>query len=264
MIASHGHGAVSEVRLGELTLGLKRFAPHARVERHRHETAYCCVLLRGLVEERAATTRRLEPGALTIRTPGAAHSLRFDKTAAVAVIIEIGIDRYVRLESEGFVRPFGEVKSAAVNAAAVRLAREFPARDGAARLVMEGVALELLGMAAGASHWDGRAVAPTWLRRARERVMDDAWGGYSVKTLAAEVGVHASHLAAAFRAWYGESPGDLLRRRRLDRAADLLRTHLPLTEVALSAGYYDQSHFTNDFRARTGMTPREFREAIRT
>jgi AraC-like DNA-binding protein len=41
----------------------------------------------------------------------------------------------------------------------------------------------------------------------------------------------------------------------------MLDTRLPLTEVALAAGFYDQSHFIRCFRKFAGMTPSKFREA---
>jgi AraC-like DNA-binding protein len=264
MIARHHSADVARVRVGGMTLELKRFLPLARVERHSHEGAYCCVLLNGTVEERLVHARELRPGDLTIRAPGAAHTLRFGKGLARAVVVEIDAEKYSDLEAGGFVPAPAEIKSSAIASAAVRLAHEFPLRDSASTLILEGLALELLGVAARSWRRLASPEPPAWLKRARERVMDDARGGYTVKDLAKHAGVHPTHLAAAFRTWYDQSPGELMRQRRLDRALELLRTELPLTEVALAAGYYDQSHFTHDVRARTGLTPRALRGAIRS
>jgi AraC family transcriptional regulator len=38
---------------------------------------------------------------------------------------------------------------------------------------------------------------------------------------------------------------------------------LPLAEIALAAGFTDQSHLTRVFRRQTRMTPSEFRRASR-
>jgi AraC-like DNA-binding protein len=35
-----------------------------------------------------------------------------------------------------------------------------------------------------------------------------------------------------------------------------------LTDVALGAGYFDQSHFIKDFTAFTGTTPKDFFSAL--
>ena len=60
-----------------------------------------------------------------------------------------------------------------------------------------------------------------------------------------------------FRDDVGMSPKQFCRVQRFQRALKLLATRkdLPLIEVALACGYYDQAHFTNDFRAFAGITP---------
>jgi AraC family transcriptional regulator len=67
-------------------------------------------------------------------------------------------------------------------------------------------------------------------------------------------------LARTFRRQRGESVGDCVRRLRVESARRLLEDgRQPLSEVALAAGFADQSHFTRVFRRLTGMTPGEYR-----
>lgn len=57
----------------------------------------------------------------------------------------------------------------------------------------------------------------------------------------------------------GLTPKWLIQRRRLQEAAERLRTRTaPLGEVAAVLGYADQPHFSRDFSRVTGMTPGEF------
>jgi AraC-like DNA-binding protein len=57
----------------------------------------------------------------------------------------------------------------------------------------------------------------------------------------------------------GLTPKWLVQRRRLQEAAERLRTgSTPLVEVAAVLGYADQPHFSRDFSRVTGMTPGEF------
>jgi len=47
---------------------------------------------------------------------------------------------------------------------------------------------------------------------------------------------------------------------RIDYARrKILTSHEPLVEIALSAGFADQTHFTRSFKRITGRTPTEFR-----
>jgi AraC-like DNA-binding protein len=57
----------------------------------------------------------------------------------------------------------------------------------------------------------------------------------------------------------GLTPKWLIQRRRLQEAAERLRTRpTTLGEVSAGLGYADQSHFIRDFSRVTAMTPGEF------
>lgn len=54
--------------------------------------------------------------------------------------------------------------------------------------------------------------------------------------------------------------GDYVNDLRVRSAAESLSpSDLPLAEIAVGNGFYDQSHFTRVFRAKVGMTPGAFR-----
>jgi transcriptional regulator GlxA family with amidase domain len=62
----------------------------------------------------------------------------------------------------------------------------------------------------------------------------------------------------------GESPARYRRERQLDIAADwLLRTNLPVQEVALRAGFASGRQLTKMFRHFRGRSPLEFRRKKR-
>ena len=85
----------------------------------------------------------------------------------------------------------------------------------------------------------------------------------SLAELAAGVGVHPVTLARAFRRTFGCTIGEYLRRLRIERAAEQLATGTqPLAEIALAAGFADQSHFSNVFRRRVGMSPSAYRREV--
>jgi AraC-like DNA-binding protein len=68
-----------------------------------------------------------------------------------------------------------------------------------------------------------------------------------------------------FQGSFHLSPQKYLRKLRLRIASRaLIYTKRPLSDVALSCGFADQSHFTRQFRQQFGRTPREYREHFQT
>jgi AraC-like DNA-binding protein len=59
---------------------------------------------------------------------------------------------------------------------------------------------------------------------------------------------------------YGTTAGAYLRGIHVQRAADALaHPSAPLAQIALEAGFADQSHFTRVFRTASGVTPQRWR-----
>lgn len=105
--------------------------------------------------------------------------------------------------------------------------------------------------------------APGWLQRVCERLRDECGRDFSLGDVAREAGVHPVYLTRVFRKHLRCTPGDYLRRCRLDKAAALLTLRrLPLAEVAHACGYYDQAHFSHAFRRAYGLAPSAYREAL--
>jgi signal transduction histidine kinase/ligand-binding sensor domain-containing protein/CheY-like chemotaxis protein len=83
---------------------------------------------------------------------------------------------------------------------------------------------------------------------------------FGVGELAKAVFQDRSHLFRRTRELLGESPSDLLRRVRLERAAELLRQNRgSVAEVAYAAGFNSVSNFCRTFRVMYGATPSEYR-----
>jgi AraC family transcriptional regulator len=82
----------------------------------------------------------------------------------------------------------------------------------------------------------------------------------SLEALAQQVGFSAYHFTYLFRQTTGKTPHQFVLDKRLEQARQLLKaTDLPLSQVALDVGFQNQSHFTQAFKSRLGMTPRQYR-----
>lgn len=97
---------------------------------------------------------------------------------------------------------------------------------------------------------------PGLTRRIREYIESHLDENISLEALASTAGLSVHHFARAFRQTVGVPPHEYLLRQRVDRARQMLnQTDLPLSEIALSVGFSDHSHFARHFRRLTGTTP---------
>lgn len=82
---------------------------------------------------------------------------------------------------------------------------------------------------------------------------------FNIGILADSLGMSRRQLHRRIHALTGESPTDLLRRLRLDRARQLLDSRsATISEVAYAVGYSSPSNFARAFREQFGLSPSEY------
>jgi AraC family transcriptional regulator len=82
----------------------------------------------------------------------------------------------------------------------------------------------------------------------------------SLIEISAAAGLSPTHLTGVFRRHTGTTPYAYVVKRRLERAISLLRgTDMPISHVAIEAGFADQQHLTRVLRARHDATPKQVR-----
>jgi len=105
---------------------------------------------------------------------------------------------------------------------------------------------------------------PLVLQKAVERMKLFYFERHRVDDLAALAGMSASHFSRVFKAAFGTSPIDWLRRERISQAKRrLAETDDAIKEIAGQVGYADRFFFSKDFKQLAGLTPREFRDRER-
>ncbi len=84
----------------------------------------------------------------------------------------------------------------------------------------------------------------------------------NIKVLSAIGGLSPYQLDRRVRQVFGLSTGQWILKQRLDLARQqLLQTNISIAEIALNAGYREQSAFSRQFIRATGFTPSAFRRA---
>ncbi len=241
------------VRLAHLEA--TRRAEH--VDEHSHDDAHFVLATHGRYVTTAAGPETEGP-VLVYNPPGVVHRDRFVEAGGyfLAVSFEAADWRALAEVGRGAAIDALRLTGPAARRAALRLTRALLARD-AEPLSLEGLSLELAAQALAPVH-DGDQ-RPPWLDLAETYLADAFDQPIGVADLARVAGVHPVHLARGYRRWMGAAPGDRLRARRLERAADLLmRGRAAIGEIALASGFCDQSHLNRQFVRAYGVTPGEF------
>ena len=83
----------------------------------------------------------------------------------------------------------------------------------------------------------------------------------NVDTIAAQFGIGRTNFYRKVRELTGMSPNDYLRKSRMERAAELLRTtELPVSDVCAQVGIPDAQYFSKVFKVYFELTPTAYRE----
>jgi AraC-like DNA-binding protein len=111
--------------------------------------------------------------------------------------------------------------------------------------------------------WRG-GLPPRVLRRVQEYVDSHLDEPLELDQLAATADLSLHHFARAFKTSVGVPPHQFVLQRRLSVARDLLTsTDRPISNIALTAGFSDQSHFARHFRQSFAVSPSAFRRSHR-
>ena len=240
-LALHGR-EVARQQLGGFLLSITRYERDSAIRAHDHEASYATVVLRGGYEETAgATSLDCVAGSIVVHPAGDRHANRFAGPTTCLNIVGTSFHQRSLI-------PMG-----VASGIAAKLRREFLQPDDVSGQIIEALMLELDALTRRGSSRDDRV--PAWLRDVRHSVESRFAEAVTVTTLAAEVGVHPTHLARTFRSHFAVTVGEMVRACRIRHAKKELACGASPAEIATAIGFADQSHFTRVFRSLTGTTP---------
>ncbi len=92
-------------------------------------------------------------------------------------------------------------------------------------------------------------------------VKDHYTSRITLKDVCSELHVNPSYFSYLFSQEMGRTFVDYLTDVRLDKAEDLLlNTSMSILDISIATGFENQSYFTKVFKARAGITPRQYRK----
>jgi AraC family transcriptional regulator len=254
-------------KAAEFTLTETAYAARHQLPKHSHERACFIVVLQGTFSEVYEKRQRAcEPLTLIFRPPNETHQNRFHDQGARCLNVEVNeqwlrrVGMYSRAldDSADFCGgPFSQL--------AAGIYREYRQMDEASPLAIEGLLLGIVAEATRRSMPSSSVGRPRWIGQAEEMIRARFREPLTLMGIAAAVNAHPVHLSTVFHETYGCTIGEFKRRLRVEFACGQLSgSDEPIIKIALSAGFYDQSHFSRTFKRHTGITPAAYRSLFRS
>jgi AraC family transcriptional regulator len=246
-----------------MTVSRVRYEPHAETPPHSNEQALLVFVESGGYAKEVEETTEFACSENNVLFIPAKHTQAdlFGQEQTTCIVVDCDQALLQKAHDCG-----AEFKKASVSAGAelaafgVRLAKELKNIDAVSPLVFESLLLHALASSFRQYDPRGGPRVPPWLFEARELLRKRFAESITMEGVAAEVGIHPVNLSQEFRRLFKSTPGNYLRKLRVDFASrQLIQTNLPLVEIAMGAAFADQAHFSRVFRERTGLTPSEYR-----
>lgn len=262
-----GGSDLHEVTAGPFRISAVVFPPHLHIPSHYHEKACVSVILEGrFLQEFPGRSCDCPSGSVLAKPAGERHVDRWFSVASRHVIIEVEEAEPGDLGAcREVIQRISHGSDPGVGVLARRISTELARPDDVTPTALQGLALLTLSrLLRDRDPVNGRSRVQPWLSRVREVLHGHFRSAPALTSLAREAGVHPDYLSRAFVARFGVSISEYVRGLRVEAAlAELATSDASLASVAQRCGFSDQSHLTRLVKQRTGLTPREYRDAHR-
>lgn len=266
LLSDSGHNSATLLQSSGLKFSETHYPASLKMPVHQHGlAAFSFVLVGEYTESLGRRQRECKPLSSVYHPQGESHSVVFHQSESRIFRVELSDMWCARISDYlPILHQPAEFDGGLLAFLAMRLFGEIQRQDAWAALAIEGLMLEImaeLGRARDSLKSSGKS---HWIEQVKESLASQLSETPSLTELAESVGVHPVHLSREFRKRFNCTVGDYLRRLRIEQAcAELINSDVPMSEIALAAGFYDQSHFSNIFKKITGMTPAAWRTASR-
>ena len=253
-------------RISSFELSERVYSPGYHTPQHTHKQALFCFVMQGhYTENYEGKTRECTSSTLLFHPPGEMHAEHFHEAGGRSFIVEIAPEWLAHVQEQLPVTGgSADFHGGVFELLARKMYREFTHEDCASSLIIEGLMMEMLGEMTRRRTTTIGHESPRWLQQAKTLLQARFAENLTLADVAQTVGVHPVHLAQTFRKTYHYTVGEFVRRLRIEYAChELIASARPIVDIALAAGFCDQSHFTRTFKRAVGTAPSQYREALR-
>lgn len=252
---------LKESELSGLRLAVVDYSANMRLPLHSHAEIHFCLALYGRCFESCdGITFEHERFTASFLPAGVSHEVNYgdDRFRWLSMIVDSGwVNRFNGI-FQGSLNPTHS-RGGQLNELFLRVYREFRDPDTMSQLVIDALACEMFAEVARYKTQYERA-PPRWLFAARDYLEANVLEHIKLAMIAEAVDTHPVHLAREFRRYFNCTVGEYIRKKRVEFVRrELVGSDSPLVEIALAAGFCDQSHLTRTFKNVVGITPAQYR-----
>ena len=259
MTDCHGQH-VSSLDVGPFFVSETAYGPGLALSKHRHPTSCLhCVLAGEYDEETSGHRVSVGPGQSLFKPAGLLHWNRIGDQGSRAVRIEFQPEKLDAFEVS-YPTSLMSTENPMTYELARRMLFEIRGSDPVAPMVVEGLCLEILSLLLRDSLRVESRNANDRVSECAEFIRSKFRDSFTLSDISESLGVNRTQLAREFRRVHNCTMGDYLRQVRVGHVMEQLEaTDRALAEIALSAGFSDQSHCTRTFKRLVGVTPAAWR-----
>jgi len=230
-----------------------------RAPRHSHEFGCLHFTTSGLYQEQVEGKKfEVDQGKILYKPPGIDHCNEFRNVGANTCRIELHMCRLRNVDLPNCPLVLSKPNLAILFH---NIRRELRDGDDLSDMAIEGLSWELTCELVRGSRRRKPSSVPSIARQASEIIRAQISNPPSISVLSLELGIHRSQLSRSFKATFGITLSNFVRKCRIEKAIDLLeKDNLSIAEIALECGFNDQSHFTRCFRVMMSTTPAKWRK----
>jgi len=225
---------------------------------HFHENPIISFILEGNSFERInRETNHRSAGDIRFYRAGDWHQVKIERFPSRNINFELESDFLIQNELSEEQINCSIRKNPHAKHLCLRMYKEFSAND---EFSISSVHILLFNLLA-ESEINADNKKPQWINALYE-LLNDRWNEQmSLQELGFAVNVHPITISKYFTRYFSCTYGEYMRRLRINKSIHLIKNSpLSLTEIAQQCGFFDQSHFTRNFKELTGFLPKDFKK----
>lgn len=249
--------------VGQLTLTDTEYT-HPYVDWHFHENAYFTFILQGrVVEQNRKQTYNCTANSLLFHYWQEAHCNRKPSGYTRGFHVEINPNWFTEYDLNlSRLQGSFQLLDPRNKTLMYNLVKEAKLYEAKTSLAIDALLINLFGQLTAPENKLYRQ-KPAWVGQLTEMLRDAPDEPWTLDSLAHQVAIHPVYLCREFPRYFHCHLGEYRRTIRLQKALPLLLTqHDGLTQLALSCGFADQSHFIRSFKGQYGLTPSRYRKLM--